>query len=328
MLVEILACPRTKSPLVLRDEVLTSVEGATYAVSNGVPILTTSATPPEPHEGPLSVWSGYEPAIDFMLSSIPRSEPIVDLGSGNRDIDDPRIIRVDVTQTPHVDVVADAHDLPFKDNSIGALYATAVFEHLHSPWIAAQEVWRVLKPGGYALVDCNFVFPYHGYPAVYFNASIEGMRRIFRDFTELEALVAPWQTPAFAVDAVLREYINLLRRDTAAAAPLIQAIDHVLSFPLKEFDREIAKDDAHRLAAAVSFIGLKQLHGNETIIPDSVMRAWHHDPTLGAKYPNPFALIDFKNQRLDSLLHWSQSESMALDSVSDHYRSLIEFRKA
>jgi SAM-dependent methyltransferase len=262
-----------------------------------------------------------------MLQSLPRCEAILDLGSGNRAVNDPRIIRADVCRTQHVDLVADAHALPFRDNSLSAVYATAVFEHLHSPWLAAKEIWRVLKPGGYALVDCNFVFPYHGYPAVYFNASIEGLRRLFKDFTELDALVAPWQAPSFALEAVLNEYLRLLGTEDPTKAPLINAVKEVLRFPLLEFDRDLPTKDVHRIAAAVSFIGMKQPTGSETILPPPLIAAWQADEALRQRYPNPNALIDLRNQKTDSLLHWSRTEGMAQRSIADWYASICEFRK-
>jgi 2-polyprenyl-3-methyl-5-hydroxy-6-metoxy-1,4-benzoquinol methylase len=43
-----------------------------------------------------------------------------------------------------------------------ALVAVAVFEHLERPWIAAKEVARVLKPGGFAYVSTHQTFPLHG----------------------------------------------------------------------------------------------------------------------------------------------------------------------
>lgn len=59
------------------------------------------------------------------------------------------------------DVLCDAHRLPFRDNSVDVVYAAAVYEHLAFPQLAASEVARVLKPGGYFLGSASFMEPWH-----------------------------------------------------------------------------------------------------------------------------------------------------------------------
>jgi SAM-dependent methyltransferase len=59
------------------------------------------------------------------------------------------------------DVLCDAHRLPFRDNSVDVVYAAAVYEHLAFPQLAASEVARVLKPGGYFLGSASFLEPWH-----------------------------------------------------------------------------------------------------------------------------------------------------------------------
>ncbi|MEH1841105.1 MAG: methyltransferase domain-containing protein [Nostoc sp.] len=43
---------------------------------------------------------------------------------------------------------ANIYALPFLDNSFDAIFSHALFEHLQSPALALEELWRVLKPGG------------------------------------------------------------------------------------------------------------------------------------------------------------------------------------
>lgn len=59
------------------------------------------------------------------------------------------------------DLYCDAHDLPFRDNSVDVIYAAAVWEHLAFPQLASQEAARVLKPGGYFLGSSSFLEPWH-----------------------------------------------------------------------------------------------------------------------------------------------------------------------
>lgn len=93
-----------------------------------------------------------------------------------------RYLRMDIAAGADVDVVADLHGMPADwTDRFGALVAVAVFEHLERPWIAAREVARVLKPGGFFFVSTHQTFPIHGYPSDFFRFSKEALRLIFED---------------------------------------------------------------------------------------------------------------------------------------------------
>lgn len=56
-----------------------------------------------------------------------------------------------------LDLVADAHALPVKSESVQVINSTAVFEHLYNPALAAREIARVLVPGGILVGSCSFL---------------------------------------------------------------------------------------------------------------------------------------------------------------------------
>lgn len=60
-----------------------------------------------------------------------------------------------------LDVIADAHRLPFKSETFSAVNSTAVMEHLYAPDVACRETFRVLKPGGVFVGSCSFLEGYH-----------------------------------------------------------------------------------------------------------------------------------------------------------------------
>ncbi len=78
------------------------------------------------------------------------SGPVVDLGGGSGHLKDsfPDVIVFDILQSSHVDVVGDAHRLPFADDTLRAGVMLDVLHHLERPVEFLQEVARVLKPGG------------------------------------------------------------------------------------------------------------------------------------------------------------------------------------
>jgi SAM-dependent methyltransferase len=70
-----------------------------------------------------------------------------------------RYVALDVLSTVLVDVVGRGQQLPFKSNTFDLVIATGVFEYLPEPRVAAEEVHRVLKPGGYFMMSVASVFP-------------------------------------------------------------------------------------------------------------------------------------------------------------------------
>jgi SAM-dependent methyltransferase len=54
-------------------------------------------------------------------------------------------------ESPIADVKADICDLPFKDNEFDVILCNHVLEHIPDDTIAMQELYRVLKPGGFGV---------------------------------------------------------------------------------------------------------------------------------------------------------------------------------
>jgi SAM-dependent methyltransferase len=59
-------------------------------------------------------------------------------------------------------ILADAHAIPFRDQSFKAVLFLAVLEHLQHPYVALREAFRVLKPGGVIVGTVAFLEPWHG----------------------------------------------------------------------------------------------------------------------------------------------------------------------
>ena len=76
------------------------------------------------------------------------------------------VMNLDAIHFPYVDVVNTCLGLPFQDGVFDAVVSQAVFERLPDPFFAAQEVGRVLQPGGRALIDTTFMQPFHGDPDI------------------------------------------------------------------------------------------------------------------------------------------------------------------
>ncbi len=84
----------------------------------------------------------------------------------------------------NVDVVGDAHKLSsyFQgQEKFDLIFSSAVFEHLHMPWVVAIEIQRLLKVGGYVFVETHFSFSSHERPWHFFQFSDMGLRALFND---------------------------------------------------------------------------------------------------------------------------------------------------
>jgi SAM-dependent methyltransferase len=84
-----------------------------------------------------------------LLASCPEGR-VLDIGSGTAHIKDfrPDILSTDILPFPGIDVVADAHRLPFPDECFSGVVMLDVLHHLERPIEFLMEASRVLKPGG------------------------------------------------------------------------------------------------------------------------------------------------------------------------------------
>lgn len=97
----------------------------------------------------------------------------------------------------NVDVVGDAHRLTdyFAPESFDLIYSRACFEHFAMPWIVAEEMIRLLKPGGTLFVETHFSFSSHERPWHFFQFSDMGLRVLFPEPFGIECLEAGMSNP-------------------------------------------------------------------------------------------------------------------------------------
>jgi len=94
-------------------------------------------------------------------------------------------IGFDIKKGEGVDVVGDAHNLPFGDNKFDAILCTEVLEHLHSPQVAIAEMKRVLKKGGHLILSTRFIFPIHDAPDDFYRYTKYGLKYLFKEGWEI-----------------------------------------------------------------------------------------------------------------------------------------------
>lgn len=92
-----------------------------------------------------------------------------------------KYVMADFQPGSDVDVVADAMNLSavFPENSFDFFVACSTFEHIQRPWLAAEEIHKVLKPGGLCFVQTHQSFPLHAYPSDYWRFTVEALETLF-----------------------------------------------------------------------------------------------------------------------------------------------------
>ncbi len=127
--------------------------------------------------------------VDLVKSRAANPSVLI-IGSGSKGAgterlwSDPAIERtgVDIYFSPTVDYIADAHYLPFKDQSFDGVWIQAVLEHVASPAAAVAEIERVLKHGGVVYAETPFMQQVHEGAYDFTRYTVTGHRYLFKDF--------------------------------------------------------------------------------------------------------------------------------------------------
>ncbi|MCB1601644.1 MAG: class I SAM-dependent methyltransferase [Xanthomonadales bacterium] len=134
------------------------------------------APPKLDYAGPKAVRDSSE-LISEIARLLPNGGDALDLGCGPRDQAEPlsyakfRYVGIDYSGED-ADLLADAHALPFADDSFDLVFSYAVLEHLWNPLLALREIKRVLRPGGWYVGTVSQGEPFH---ASYFHMTPWGL---------------------------------------------------------------------------------------------------------------------------------------------------------
>jgi SAM-dependent methyltransferase len=177
------------------------------------------------------------------------------LGVGGGPVRDFSSINLNIGAWPNVEVVADAHSLPYADGSVDHVSCLAVLEHLRRPDIAVQEMIRVLKPGGYILLETPGLQPYHGYPSHYQNFTTTGHDLLAERFGIEKLSSGAGIGPTSALITLITEYMRQYLPGGSLIGPLFKGS---LGFLLMQLDRLVAnRKNAFVLAGSCYFLGRK-----------------------------------------------------------------------
>lgn len=263
-----LVCPACRRPFNVGADVQCEC-GFKAQFVDSVPVLRTLAAEERvdylAESSSLTQHNSSHLPIELIQEALRSDGMTLELGAGIDICTHPNLVKTDAfVYSSHLDYVVDAHAMPFVDNSFDYIYSLAVFEHLHSPWVAAKEIFRVLKPGGKVYVLTAFMQHVHGYPHHFFNMTHMGVERIFSDFEIIRSGPSP-HCPMEQLAVILCDLSTMAKnlKGNKSAEALSKSIkDFCRALP--DVQAELIKPDSNfeawrRIAPGVEIVAMKPL---------------------------------------------------------------------
>lgn len=117
----------------------------------------------------------------------------LDIGAGRQDIRKQLPDTVDYIALDYYDtavnwyesrpnIFGDGQYLPIASSSVDTVLLLDVMEHLPQPQQCVADIWRVLKPGGTAIIQVPFLYPLHDVPLDFHRWTLFGLRQLAKTF--------------------------------------------------------------------------------------------------------------------------------------------------
>jgi len=133
---------------------------------------------------------------DSVRSNTPYSyKKVLVIGAGNDPFrayfsDASLYVCLDIEKEENItDLLGDAHVLPFGGCSFDAVVLIEVLEHLRSPVLCIQEIFRVLNNGGELILSVPFMFHEHAHPSDYVRFTEHGLHELLKDFDSVDIVL-------------------------------------------------------------------------------------------------------------------------------------------
>jgi SAM-dependent methyltransferase len=126
---------------------------------------------------------------------------------------------------------------------------TGLLEHVPEPQRLVDDIHRVLRPGGRAILSASATFSYHEGPDHYFMFTSWGMRHLFRDWSEIVSVQGssqPFETVGILLQRILLQCdMNpFVRPIVEVLARIVPVFDRAVS---AQFDSTWKYSDEHRI---------------------------------------------------------------------------------
>jgi SAM-dependent methyltransferase len=217
---------------------------------------------------------------------------ILDNGCGLRNVYYDNVVNFEIVDYPTTDVLGIGEKLPFKSNTFDAVFSLNVLEHVKNPFECANEIIRVLKPGGILYVVVPFLQPFHGYPNHYYNMTSSGLKNLFSGRIQIiESTVPLAGLPIWSLHLFLNYYIQGLPKPVASKfknMKIYEFLDNPIGYFEKDFVSQLKPGTNEELACTNSLVAKKiDLQSNRYY-------------------------IEAGKEQNDSQLHWTELEELQI----------------
>jgi len=132
--------------------------------------------------------------VSIVAETLPIAEPVYEFGSlqvpAQKDFADLRplfagkqYVGCDMRQGPGVDRVLNLHEIDLPDETAGTVLVLDTLEHVEFVRKAMQEVHRILKADGIAVISSVMYFPIHDHPHDYWRFTPEAFKSLLNVFS-------------------------------------------------------------------------------------------------------------------------------------------------
>ena len=193
---------------------------------------------------------------------------ILDCGAGYRNTYYNNVVNYEIVDYSTTDVLGVGEKLPFKDNVFDVVISVAVLEHVKDPFLCAEEIVRVLKPGGNLYCAVPQLQPFHGYPHHYFNMTKQGLKTLFDGRLEIERQeVRPSTLPIWSLCWIVQSWVNGLSGEVKSGF-LEMKMKEFMKEPQqligKSFVKSLSEKKNFELASATILVAKKPIDKNNT----------------------------------------------------------------
>lgn len=161
-------------------------------------------------------------------------------------------------QARQAPILADAQAIPFEDATFDFILCVTVLQYVQFPFVAAREVFRVLKPGGVLIGSVAFLEPSHG--TSFYHPSHVGIYNLLQDAGFTVRHIAPFADwPALKALASMGLFFRMPRAIAQALVAPLQLF-HMLWWRLGALvtGHDLEKDRLNHFSGSFSFIASKE----------------------------------------------------------------------
>jgi len=121
-----------------------------------------------------------EPIVEFGSLQVPGQEGFADLRSL---FPEKEYIGCDIREGTGVDKILDLHNIELPSASVGTVLCLDTLEHVEYPHRAMEEIHRILKPHGIAVISSVMNWHIHDHPYDFWRFTPEAFKSIMKPFS-------------------------------------------------------------------------------------------------------------------------------------------------